>query len=95
MIPDNKYHRKKNINAYRYQVICEIINMPTETHADIKARAARIKIVAAENNISAKTVRRWVKLYKNKGFEELIPAYRTTRSDKRLPTGAGQRDASV
>ena len=85
MIPDNKYHRKKNINAYRYQVICEILNMPTETHADIKARAARIKIVASENNISAKTVRRWVKLCKNKGFEGLIPAYRTTRSDKRLP----------
>lgn len=80
-----KYQRNKEVNGIRYQIICELINMPTDTPADVRVRTSRIRTVAETYGLSAKTIKRWLKAYKAKGFTGLTPAYRESRSDKRLP----------
>ena len=80
-----KYQRNKEVNGIRYQIISELINMPAETPADIRVRASRIKTIARSCGVSAKTIRRWLKAYEAEGFAGLTPAYRESRSDKRLP----------
>ena len=81
----NKYQRNKEVNGIRYQIICELINMPADTPADVRVRASRIRTVAQTYDLSVKTIKRWLKAYKAEGFTGLTPAYRESRSDKRLP----------
>jgi len=81
----NKYKRKSNVNGLRFQIISELLSMPTELPADRTLRATRIKQLAKSNGIATKTIRRWLKSYEKFGFSGLTPAYRSTRTDKRLP----------
>ena len=68
-------HKDESAGNLRLMVISPIVSMPKETKEQIKARKELINKVADDNDISVKTIKRWLKLYAEKGAKGLESQY--------------------
>lgn len=71
---------------YRLRIIAPLIACKdcSESSADKKERTKLIKNIARENSLSERTIRRWLKSYKEQGINGLKSKYPAYRSDRKL-----------
>lgn len=77
-------HKDEPSANKRLMVISPIISMPNDTSKQQKERMKKIKTIAADVDVSVKTIKRWLRQYDKDGIKGLEPQYPKVRSDTRL-----------
>jgi len=68
----------------RFQIISPLLQIDLSTKKGHALFAQTVRQVSSLNNVSTRTIRRWFKNYKEKGFSHLSNQTRIIRSDTRL-----------
>ena len=68
----------------RFQIICPLLQINASSREDRIQFANTVRQLASLNKVSARTIRRWYKKYKAKGFMNLTNKTRVIRTETRL-----------
>ena len=96
-IEKSRLCQPSDISPFRYGVIAELVHLPVGTPgliARMRDKAAQTYAIpgTTRTQVAANTIRDWIKLYRDGGFEALYPKPRSDRGQpRRMPPEVATR----